>query len=115
MQFVLLHSTVGGKIGFAISPIHFNEDIASVDVGLSVVCPHRNGLTVQGIRLSQSRFIARDQIGQIEENIEVVGRDSGLVTLARLGPGQQRFRLRPRQSKVKTKGLNMTINVFTFR
>ena len=66
-------------------PVHFDEDVSSVDVGLRVVGPHRNGLTIKCVRLAESRLVASDEVGEIQENVQVIGRNAGLITLTGFG------------------------------
>lgn len=69
------------------SPIHLDQYVPAVDVGLSVVRPHTDGLSVEGVSLLQAGFVPGYQVGQVQEHVEVVGGDAGLVALPWFGLG----------------------------
>lgn len=64
--------------------VELQQDIATVDVGLSIVSSHADGLPVQQVGLLQPSLILRYQVRQVEENVEMVGSDASLVRLSRL-------------------------------
>lgn len=61
------------------SPIHFEENVATVDVGLRVICPHGDGLSIQTVSLLESSFIPSNQVGQVQKYVEMIGSDPCLV------------------------------------
>ena len=71
------------------SPIHLYQYVPSVDIGLSVVRPHTDGLSVEGVGLLQAGFVPGYQVGQVEEHIEMVGGDAPLIALPGFTFGQQ--------------------------
>lgn len=68
--------------------VELQQDIATVDVGLSIVSSHADGLPVQQVGLLQPSLILCYQVGQVEENVEMVGSDASLVRLSRLRFGK---------------------------
>ncbi len=83
------------------SPVHLDEDVAAVDVGLRVVVPHGDGLLVQPVSLLQPRPVPRDEGGQVEKDRQVVRRYPGLVRLAGLRLWEQRLGLERYKGKKK--------------
>ena len=94
-------------------PIHLDQYVPSVDVGLSVVRPHTDGLSVEGVGLLQAGLVPGNQVGQVEEHVEMVRGDAGLVTLSRFGLGQQRLSLPPRRTPAAAEGTMMPEETMT--
>ena len=69
-------------------PVQLDQHIPAVDVGLRVIRPHADGLAVEGVGLFQSAAVPGQEIRQVEEYVQVVGSDPGLVDLARPRAGE---------------------------
>jgi len=70
-------------------PVELEQNVSAIYVRLRVIRPHADGLSVQHVRLFQARLIFGYQIGQVQQNVQVVGSNASLVRLAWFGFGQQ--------------------------
>lgn len=71
--------------GTVVSPVHFDEYVAPVNVGLSIVRPHADGLSVERIGLLKSSAISSYQVSKIQKYVQMIWSDASLVTLSWLG------------------------------
>lgn len=97
MLFFLVHN----------QPVEFEKDVSSVNIGLSVIRPHADCLSVQHVGLFQSRLIFSDQICQVQEHIQVVWCYPCLVRLSWLGFRKKLLCLKVHQShSTKSQSVN---------
>jgi len=73
--------------------VELEQNVTPVYIRLCVIGTHADGLPVQHVRLFQTRLVFSDQIGQVQQDVQMVGSYAGLVRLARFGFRQQRFGL----------------------
>ena len=72
-----------------LGPVHPEEDVAPVDVGLDVVAPPEDGLPVKTVCLLQPTGVSCDEVAKIQKQIQRVRSNSCYQLFARKSPRKQ--------------------------